>query len=261
MMVSQKYHRIIKSGFIAINFPGFLLTDNRRYMTSFIRYRFKLPGEKTESFTITFDGEKCLAEPSGTGEIPDWYRLDFKQCPNCTLKAAEHPLCPMMSALGSAASRFSSIVSFEEVDLEVVTEERTVIQKTSAQRALSSLLGLLIAVSGCPHTVYFKPMARFHLPLSTEDETVFRATGTYLLAQYLRKTEGLDAELGLLGLKKIYENIRTVNIAVAGRLREATKADAIVNAVILLDLFAKALPDIIDMKLEEMRPVFSPYLC
>lgn len=229
-------------------------------MTPFIKYLFILPGDRTESFTINFNGEKCLTEPCGTDAIPDWYRLDFKQCPNCTLSTIDNPLCPMMSALGCAASRFSSIVSFETVDLAVVTEERTVTQKTTVQRALSSLLGLLIAVSGCPHTVYFKPMARFHLPLSTEDETVFRAAGMYLLAQYMRKTEGLDAEFGLSGLKKIYENLRIVNRAVAGRLREAAKADALVNAVILLDLFAKALPDIIDMKLEELRPVFSPYL-
>lgn len=229
-------------------------------MISFIKYQFTLPEGRTESFTISFDGEKCLTEPFGSDAIPDWYRLNFRQCPNCTLSVIDNPLCPMMSALGRAASKFSSIVSFESVDLSVITEERTVFQKTSVQRALSSLLGLLIAVSGCPHTVYFKPMARFHLPLSTEDETVFRAVGMYLLAQYLRKIKGLDAELGLSGLKIIYENLRIVNRAVADRLREATKADAMVNAVILLDLFAKALPDIIDMKLEEMEPLFSPYL-
>lgn len=229
-------------------------------MTSFIKYLFMLPEGREESFTITFDGEKCLPELCETTEIHDWYRLDFKQCPNCSLSVTKNPLCPMMATLGCAASRFSSIVSFETVDLAVITEERTVTQKTSVQRALSSLLGLLIAVSGCPHTVYFKPMARFHLPLATEDETVFRATGMYMIAQYLRKSEGLDAEFGLTGLKKIYENLRIVNMAVAGRLREATKADALVNAVILLDLFAKALPYIIDMKLEELKPVFSAYL-
>lgn len=229
-------------------------------MTPFIKYNFILPEGHTESFSIIFDGDKYIIDNCDTNVIPDWYRLDFKQCPNCSLSVIDNPLCPMMSALGCAASKFSAIVSFETVDLAVITEERTVIQKTSVQRALSSLLGLLIAVSGCPHTVYFMPMARFHLPLATEDETVFRAAGMYLLAQYLRKMEGLDAELGLTGLKEIYENIKIVNMAVAARLREATKADSLVNAVILLDLFAKALPYIIDTKLEELRPIFSPYL-
>ncbi len=229
-------------------------------MKSFIKYQFTLPEGQTELFVINPDDEKWLAEPCETDKTPVWYNLDFKQCPNCTLRKEDHPLCPMMAAVGCAASKFSRIVSFETVDLTVTTEERTIIKKTTAQRALSSFLGLLIALSGCPHTVYFRPMAKFHLPLATEDETVFRAAGMYLLAQYLRKSEGLDAEFNLSGLKTIYENIRIVNMAVARRLREATKADAMVNAVILLDLFARALPDIIDMKLEELRPVFAPYL-
>jgi hypothetical protein len=29
-----------------------------------------------------------------------------------------------------------------------------------------------------------KPMARFHLPLASEEETIYRATTMYLLAQY-----------------------------------------------------------------------------
>lgn len=232
----------------------------RMNMQPFINYKFMLPKGQTESFNIIVDGEKYTTESCETDVTPEWYRLDFKQCPNCSLSSHKTPLCPMMSTLGCAATRFSTIVSFETVDLVVTTEERTITKKTSVQRALSSLLGLLIAVSGCPHTVYFKPMARFHLPLATEDETVFRATGMYMIAQYLRKSEGLDAEFDLSGLKKIYENLRVVNMAVAARLREAAKADSLVNAVILLDLFAKAIPDIIDMKLEEMKPIFSPYL-
>lgn len=165
-----------------------------------------------------------------------------------------------MRAIGGAVSRFDKIASFEVVDLSVFTETRTFLFRTSAQRALGSLLGLLIAVSGCPHTVHFRPMALFHLPLATEEETAFRAAGMYLVAQYLRKADGLSGEFGLSGLKKIYEDMKIVNRAVAARLRSAADSDSLVNAVILLDLYAKALPVMIDMKLDELRPFFSSYL-
>lgn len=229
-------------------------------MDSIIQYRFDIEGASLEVFEIILDEEMRLKDTFDMAQVPEWYKLGFNKCPNCTLSEDEHPVCPMMVAIGRAVSRFDRIASFELVNLSVITETRSYVQKTTAQRALSSLLGLLIAASGCPHTVFFRPMAVFHLPLSTEEETAFRAAGMFLIGQYLRKTEGLVAELGLSGLKKIYEDVSLVNRSVANRLRSAASSDSLVNAVILLDLYAKALPSMIDMKLEELRPVFSPYL-
>ena len=43
------------------------------------------------------------------------------------------------------------------------------------------------------------------------------------------------------------------------RLREASKVDASLNAVIILDMYAKAAPYVIDETMEEIRSYFSPY--
>tara|TARA_B100000700_G_C14524229_1_gene614495 strand:- start:271 stop:585 length:315 start_codon:yes stop_codon:yes gene_type:complete len=96
------------------------------------------------------------------------------------------PHCPLSTSISSAVRRFEDILSYEEIEVEVVTERRAIRKSLTAQQGLSALLGLIMATSGFPHTAYFKPMARFHLPFATEDETVDRAASLYLLSQYFR---------------------------------------------------------------------------
>jgi hypothetical protein len=150
-------------------------------------------------------------------------------------------------------------LSYDAVDVEVITAERTVVKHTTAQRTISSLMGLVTATSGCPHTDYLKPLARFHLPLASEEETIFRASAMYLLAQYFRHKQGLEADLELRGLTQRYRELHEVNLAMAQRLRAATSTDAAANAVVLLDLFAKSLPYAIEESLGEIAYLFKPY--
>ena len=51
-----------------------------------------------------------------------------------------------------------------------------------------------------------------------------------------------------------------MNFAFAQRLREACQKDSMVNAIILLDMFAKSMPWAIEESLEEIRHLFQPYL-
>jgi len=44
------------------------------------------------------------------------------------------------------------------------------------------------------------------------------------------------------------------------RLRSASEKDSAANALVLLDLFAKAVPYAIEDSLEEVRYLFAPYL-
>ena len=62
------------------------------------------------------------------------------------------------------------------------------------------------------------------------------------------------------GLKQIYQNIRLINISIAERLRAATKSDSSINAIILLDVYAQAVPCIIEESLEEIGYLFAPFL-
>ena len=58
----------------------------------------------------------------------------------------------------------------------------------------------------------------------------------------------------------IYQNIQVINNAVAERLRAATETDSSLNAIILLDVYAQAIPMVIDESLEKIRYLFTPFL-
>jgi hypothetical protein len=49
-------------------------------------------------------------------------------------------------------------------------------------------------------------------------------------------------------------------MAVADRIRAATKTDSSVNAIIVLDVFAKMVEIEIDESLSRIRSLFQPYL-
>ena len=110
------------------------------------------------------------------------------------------------------------------------------------------------------HQEIFKPMARFHLPLSSELETIYRSSSMYLLAQYFSIKEGEKPDFELIGLANIYHNIQVVNMSMSKRLKAATKTDSTVNAVILLDMYAQTMPCVIEESLEDIRYLFAPLL-
>jgi hypothetical protein len=226
--------------------------------TIVIDYRFRLSDEKTEEFKVKLHPESLALLLESKGTPPHWSELSFHTCPNCSLDPSQNRFCPLALSIVDIVERFDHVLSYDRIHLDVITEERRISQETSAQMGLSSLMGLLIATSGCPHTVYFKPMARFHLPLSGREETVYRAVSTYLLAQYFIHKKGGIPDFQLEGLKRIYDNIQQVNLSIAERLRAASEADSPVNAIVILDTYAKAIPIVIEDSLETIRNLFDP---
>lgn len=213
------------------------------------------------AITVPLHAREPAFELRAPPEAPaSWTKLEFHQCPNCTLDPRNVPHCPAAVQLAPLANICDARPSHETVELRVTTPERNVCQTTTLQRALGSLFGLVFAASGCPHTRVFRPMARFHLPLASEGETTYRAASMYLLAQYFRARHGREVDLELGGLAEIYRNVQLVNKGLAQRLRAAIDGDAAVNAVVLLDLLAKALPYSITESLNELEELFAPYL-
>jgi hypothetical protein len=224
-----------------------------------VHYNFRLPDGSEESFHLRLDPETLELRGGTPATTPQWTKLDFHQCSNCPLRVEEHPDCPLALRLVNLVQRFDGLLSHEKVNMEVVTEERTITQVTTAQRGISSVMGLVIAASGCPHTAFLRPMARFHLPLASNEETVYRATSMYLLAQYFLKREGARGGLELDGLTQIYDNMQTINVAIAERLRAATTTDSSVNAIVVLDVYAKTVEMVVEGSLERIRYLFTPY--
>jgi hypothetical protein len=217
-------------------------------------YRFSFPDGRTESLD------------AGTGvapsELPSWTELDFHQCANCPLSPQDIPRCPMAVRLVPLVALFEKVLSYDDVTAQVETEERIVTKRTSVQKVLRSLMGLLSASSDCPHIEFLKPMAHYHLPFSSREETVYRVVSTYLLAQHFRRQQGQTPDTGLEGLKAHYRALQQVNQGMAARLGAIRdeRGDSSVNALVLLDLFAQSLPDSIDADLEELMPAFQKFL-
>lgn len=225
-----------------------------------LRYRFTLPDSRERVFELELDRDTAALASPPTEDPPSWTALDFHRCNGCPLPAGESARCPAALHLAGVIDGFTDLVSFDTVRVSVESEERSVSATLSAQQALSSLMGLIMATSGCPRTAVFRPMARFHLPFSSEAETAYRVASMYLLAQHFAAREGRGADVSLANLERVYRGMHAVNRGMAQRLRAASRQDAIVNAIVLLDVYSSLMPAAIHELLDEMKPAFAALL-
>jgi hypothetical protein len=221
-----------------------------------IGYRFDLPDGAQKHLDLTFDPVDFRLSNASAAEPPFWTELKFSQCANCPLSAAEHPHCPAALQMVPAVESLKALVSFDTVGVTVTQAERTVHAEISAQQAMSSVLGLIMATAGCPWTDRLRPMARFHLPFATEAETVYRSVCSFLLA---RELVGAGDSRGFETLKKLYENLHVVNRDMSRRLGAATRTDPARNAMALLDTYTTSLPAALESSLEELKPLFGAW--
>jgi hypothetical protein len=228
--------------------------------TIHFQYIFRFPDDRQEIFDLYLDSHTLDIIRSTSEELPPWTILDSHQCPNCVLTIQTHKNCPVAAHLVKIVLACTNVLSYDDVLVDIITPERVIYKGTTAQKGISSLMGLVMATSGCPHMSFLKPMARFHLPFASAEETIYRATSMYLLAQYFLQKHGEEADLELKGLSEIYQNIQIINKAMAERLRAITDKDSAMNALVLLDIFAKTLPFAIEESLEDLRYLFTPYL-
>lgn len=225
-----------------------------------IAYRIKLK-DRNEVFEFALDSKSIeLLNPPSPANAPRWTELAYRQCSHCPLEPKEHTHCPLALQLSAIIGRLHDTHSIDEVKLEVDMQDRRVVQTTALQHALSSMLGLIMPTCGCPKTACMRPMARFHLPLASEEETVFRVAGMYLLAQYFMGHKGKAAKFDFDGLVRIYEDMHELNKAVASRLQMATESDSLKNAITLMDMYSTLIPMLLEDQLVEIRDFFKAYL-
>lgn len=230
-------------------------------MSSFsLTYRFTLPDSRERLFELELDCDTAELTSAPPADPPAWTALSFNQCSGCPFEASKVSHCPAAVHLAGVIDGFTDLVSFDTVRVTVETEERSVSATLSAQQALSSLMGLVMASSGCPRTAVFRPMARFHLPFSSESETAYRVAAMYLVAQHFAARDGGAADLALEDFERVYRGMHAVNRGMAQRLRAASRQDAIVNAIVLLDVYSSLVPAAIHDILDEIRPAFAALL-
>jgi len=225
-----------------------------------INYTFILPDKKEESIELRLDNESLLLLNETPDKPPFWTKLDFHQCPRCSLSIGNYPQCPIAVHYVKLLPIFENLMSHEEVDVNIFTKQRITFKKVTAQKAVSSLMGLIGATSGCPHTIFFRPMARFHLPFADSYETTYRVASMYLLTQYFLKKTGKAIDLELDGLKQIYSDIKMVDQGMIDRLRVAIKKDVVIGALSSLYGLAELIPIAIEGSLEIIQHLFEPYI-
>lgn len=188
---------------------------------------------------------------------PDWARLEHRQCSHCPLDPAEHTYCPIALNLAYLLPVQNLGNSFDPLTLEVETPQRRYRADTTLQRALSSLFGLICALSDCPHTQFLRPMALFHLPISTETETLVRVASLWLLERYLKSRDDPGVSVDLDGLNQAYHNLNELNRCFVERLRGDSHSDAPVNAIVLLQVLTRGMNWELDDELEAIAPLFN----
>jgi hypothetical protein len=205
-------------------------------------YAFKFEDGTEKSLALSLDAKTLLFEaPATSQEPPAWAALDACKCPHCPYEAATRPFCPVAKNLAQAAEAFKEEKSFRKATVFVKAKERFYGRNTDLQVGLQSLFGLIMATSDCPHLEVFRPLARFHLPFSTLDETKMRVLGNYLIAQYRRQQKGERADWDAKDLHAAFQNVNLLNQHIIQRIRTISHGDAEQNAIIILDSFATIL--------------------
>jgi hypothetical protein len=227
-----------------------------------IVYNFEWSEGSKEQFKISINAEtnQIMGE---FAEIPKWTELEYEKCSHCTLKETDSVYCPVAIHLDRVVRSFTAYKSHNEVQIHVITKDRDYSKFTSLQVGLQSIFGLIMATSGCPFLKFLKPMAHFHLPFSTLEETVSRSISFYLLRQYFVARKGEIPDWELKGLDEAYNLLTQVNQGLAQRIGKMKEdfangsGDASPNAIVILDSFAQLLSMEINSELGSISPIFA----
>jgi len=219
-------------------------------------YRFGFADGTSRSYTVALDRATLSFQPATQEPPPAWARLENHQCGHCPLEPAEHPYCPVATNMSALVESFKDKASCAEAAVTVATAERIYVKELPVQRGIFGILGLIMATSACPYMEFLKPMARFHLPFSTAEETIVRSVSMYLLHQYFVAKRGGQPDLRLEHLEAYYESIQKVNEGMLERIKGVVENDADLNALIILQGFADLLTMAISKDLSKLEPLF-----
>jgi hypothetical protein len=194
-----------------------------------IKYTLESP-DMDFSVDLVFDKKDFSLLNLNDGE-KDWARLAFHKCSHCPLNSEEYPFCPLARAIDSVISKIHNLLSYDEVH----------------------------PGSGCPHTQYFRPMSRYHLPFADTEEKIYRATTMFLLAQYFIHKKSGCIPTDFSRLENIYSNVHIVNTQICKRLREFCENDSTLNAITILDTLTVSIHSALKHDLEKFESYFSAF--
>ncbi len=224
-------------------------------------YKFVLNNRVEKEFSVLLDAKTLnLVQRENRKRYPEWTKLDFFKCPNCSLDEKQYRFCPVAVNMIEIIDFFSGFKSHNEVDVIIESAARKYIKHVTLQKGLSSLIGICMVANDCSIMAKMKPMVRYHLPFATQQETKYRVVSMYLLAQYFLWKHGKKPDWELEELVKIYNDIQIVNKNFGKRFSAIQGKDANVNALVLLDCFADfVVVSINENIMEDMKVLFNTY--
>jgi hypothetical protein len=218
-----------------------------------ISYDLAFEDGRREQIRIHMDPASGEILPDPDYIPPSWALLGHAQCDHCPLREDEVTYCPIAQNIAGLFRDKNTGNSHDPVHLEVRVGQRLYVFDTTMQRALSSLFGLICALSPCPHTLPLRPMGVLHLPLSTDVETMVRISSLFLLKSYLAHQDNPSIPVDLSDMAATYLNLSTLNRGMAARMRSASSSDAPINAITLLDVLVKDVRFELDSQLKLLK--------
>ncbi|KMP10940.1 hypothetical protein UR09_04795 [Candidatus Nitromaritima sp. SCGC AAA799-A02] len=223
------------------------------------QYRFSFRDGSKKEFSFALDkNDLSLRSTGGENPLPEWTRLEFHQCSNCTLKEEEHPCCPVAKEYYAILLFFTDKISTEKVKVAVKIEDRSHYKETDLQTGISTMAGVINVTCGCPVLSQLRPMVLLHVPFASSEETTIRMLSLFLMKKFFEhKNKNAAPSLGLNGKMEFLKEVEKVNIGLVNRIRSMSSEDANVNALLRLDAFVKIMKDCIETEFEELDPLFN----
>jgi hypothetical protein len=221
-------------------------------------YHFQFPDNSVKDYLIALDPNSLsLLREDMDREPALWTRLAFEQCQCCPLTSDTHPWCPIALNIMELVHSFKDLFSYHDCSVTCEAAERSYTKKTSVMEGLSAIFGVIMATSDCPVMEFLKPMARFHLPFSTIEETTVRTASMYLLAQYFRYKDQPGMRFDFKTLENHYAKVQQVNEGLLKRINGVNSEDADKNAIITLHSLSQFLSMEIDYSLGSLESIFA----
>lgn len=221
-------------------------------------YRFKFESSVQTNFTIALDPETLsFISHEDKSSLPEWTKLVYKQCRCCKLTNDQQVYCPIAVNIMELVEIFKTVVSYHDCEVTCKTAERIYVKNTSVMEGLSSIFGVIMATSDCPTMMFLKPMARFHLPFATIEETTVRTASLFLLRQYFEQRGTSSIVCNFKDLENQYTQVQQVNEGLLERINSVSSEDADKNAIITLHSLSQFLSMEFDYSLGSLDYLFS----
>jgi len=221
-----------------------------------ISYLFDFENNNVKTFEALLNSSTLSLVLPQSYEIPPW--ANAFRCSQCPRETANSHCCSICINISHLIEEFKTFDSVTPCTISVRTKERNYSLKSDVQRGLSSLLGLYMATSDCPFLGFLRPMARFHLPFASTEETIFRSTGSYLIGQYFKAKKSNQADFELSQLPATYSKVSKINHDIIRHLRKNYYThDAYANSLVILDNFAQMISAFLPEELDEFASFYE----